>query len=116
MSLLVLVAVLFLLGLVVLAVCAGLQINPFRETTASFLLAVFTGLIGAASILVLLNVSTNIGLIADARIAELQVEPQPGILKKWIRMFAGVSVVLVALCALERIFRKNGSCKLRDNR
>ena len=53
LSLLVIVAVVFLLGVVVLVVCTGLQINPFRETTTSFLLAMFTGLIGVAAILVL---------------------------------------------------------------
>ena len=97
LSLLVLVVVLFLLGLVVLVVCAGLQINPFRETTTSFLLALFMGLIGVAAILVLLNVATNIGLIADARIAELKVEPRSGIVKKWAVMFACTVAALVGL-------------------
>jgi hypothetical protein len=77
LSLLVLVAVLFFLGLVVLVVCADLQSNPLRETRTSFLLAVFTGLIGVAAILVLLSVATNLNLIADARIAELKVVPEP---------------------------------------
>jgi len=97
LSILVYVVVLFLLGVVVLVVCAGLQINPFRETTTSFLLALFTGLIGVAAILVLLNVATNISLIADARIAQLQVEPRPGILKKWVVMFACAATALVGL-------------------
>jgi hypothetical protein len=100
LSLLLLVAVIFLLGVVVLVVCAGLQINPFRETTTSFLLAMFMGLIGVAAILVLLNVATNISLIADARIAELQVEPRPGILKKWVVMFACTAAVLVGFVFL----------------
>lgn len=100
LSLLVLVVVLFLLGLVVLVVCAGLQINPFRETTTSFLLAPFMGLIGVAAILVLLNVATNISLIADARIAELKVEPRPGVLKKWVVMFACTAAVLVGFVFL----------------
>lgn len=100
LSLLVLVAVLFLLGLVVLVVCAGLQINPFRETTTSFLLALFTGLIGVAAILVLVNVATNISLIADARIAELKIEPQPGILRKWVVIFACTAAVLVGFVFL----------------
>ena len=100
LSLLVLVVVLFLLGLVVLVVCAGLQINPFRETTTSFLLALFMGLIGVAAILVLLNVATNISLIAEARIAELQVEPQPGVLKKWVVMFACTVAILVGFVFL----------------
>jgi hypothetical protein len=100
LSLLVQVAVLFLLGVVVLVVCAGLQINPFRETTTSFLLAMFMGLIGVAAILVLLNVATNISLIADARIAELQAEPRPGVLKKWVVMFACTAAVLVGFVFL----------------
>jgi hypothetical protein len=100
LSLLVIVAVVFLLGVVVLVVCTGLQINPFRETTTSFLLAMFTGLIGVAAILVLLNVATNISLIADARIAELQVQPRPGILKKWFVMFASAAAVLVGFVFL----------------
>ena len=97
LSLLVLIVVLFLLGLVVVVVCAGFQINPFRETTTSFLLALFMGLIGVAAILVLLNVATNISLIADARIAELRIEPQAGMLKKWVVMFACAAAVLVGL-------------------
>ena len=97
LSVLIYIVVLFLLGVVVLVVCAGLQINPFRETTTSFLLALFTGLIGVAAILVLLNVATNISLIADARIAQLQVEPRPGILKKWVVMFVCAAAALVGL-------------------
>ncbi len=69
--LLTVVAALFILGILVLVMCAGLRINPFREKTTSFLLAVFSGLIGLAVILVLLNVATNISLIADAKIAQL---------------------------------------------
>jgi hypothetical protein len=39
--------------------CAGLEINPLRETTTSFLAAAFVGLAGVAALLVLLNVATN---------------------------------------------------------
>jgi hypothetical protein len=51
---------LFLLGVVVLVLCAGLEINPFKETTTSFLMSAFVGLIGVAAVLVLLNVATNV--------------------------------------------------------
>ena len=57
--LLVIVAVLFFLGGFVIVLCAGLGVNPFRETTTSFLVSAFIGLIGAATILVLLNVATK---------------------------------------------------------
>jgi hypothetical protein len=100
LSLLVYVTLLFLLGVVVLVVCTGLQINPFRETTTSFLLAAFTGLIGVAAILVLLNVATNISLIADARIVELQVLPRPGVWKRWAAMFALAAILLVCFVFL----------------
>jgi hypothetical protein len=87
LSLLTLVASLFFLGVLVLVLCVGLQINPFRETTTSFLVATFVGLIGVAAVLVILNVATNISLLADAKIVELQIEPRPGILKKWVLDF-----------------------------
>ncbi len=77
LSILILVVSLFFLGVLVLVLCAGLEINPFRETTTSFLIAAFIGLIGVAAVLFLLNVATNISLIADARIAELQIQPRP---------------------------------------
>jgi hypothetical protein len=92
LSLLTIVAALFLLGVLVLVICVGLQINPFRETTSSFLGAAFGGLIGVAVILVLLNVATSVSLIADAKIAELKIEPGRGSLKKW-SIFLGVAVV-----------------------
>ena len=92
--LLVIVAVLFFLGGFVIVLCAGLGVNPFRETTTSFLVSAFIGLIGAATILVLLNVATNISLIADAKIAELKVEPRPGVLKKWIMVSVAAGILL----------------------
>jgi len=97
LSLLTLVSLIFVLGIVVLVVCLGLNINPFRETTSSFLGASFGGLIGVAAILVLLNVATNISLIADAKVAELKVETIPGTLRKWTLGFFSVAVILVAL-------------------
>jgi hypothetical protein len=78
LTLLTLTTFVFLLSVLVLVLCVGLQINPFRETTSSLLGAAFGGLIGVAAVLVLLNVATNISLIADARIAELQIEPEKG--------------------------------------
>jgi hypothetical protein len=97
LSLLTLVTSLFLLGVLVLVLCVGLQIDPFRETTASFLTAVFVGLIGVAAVLVLLNVATNISLIADAKISELKIEPKRGALKKWTVTFLVVATALVCL-------------------
>jgi hypothetical protein len=97
LSLLTLVTSLFLLGVLVLVLCVGLEINPFRETTTSFLGALFAGLIGVAAVLVLLNVATNISLIADAKISELKIEPNRGVLKKWTVTFFVVATALVCL-------------------
>lgn len=97
LSILTVVVVVFLIGLVVLVLCAGLQINPFKETTTSFLIALFVGLIGVAAVLVLLNVATNLSLIAEARIAELRVEPRPAVLKKWSAAFAIIAVTVAAV-------------------
>jgi hypothetical protein len=97
LSLLTIVVSLFFLGVLVLVLCVGLQINPFRETTTSFLLATFAALIGAAVVLVLLNVASNMSLLADAKIAELHIEPRSGVLKKWAIAFGVVAVGLVAL-------------------
>jgi len=97
LSLLAVVVSLFFLGVLVFVLCAGLQINPFRETTTSFLIAAFVGLIGVAAVLVLLNVATNVSLIADARIAEMKIEPRRGVLRRWSAAFLVVAVVLVGL-------------------
>jgi hypothetical protein len=97
LSLLTVVASLFFLGVLVLVLCAGLQINPFRETTTSFLLAAFAGLTGIAAVLVLLNVATNMSLIADAKIIELKLEPQPGALRKWLVAFVVTAAALAGL-------------------
>jgi len=97
LSLLVVVASLFFLGVLVLVLCAGLEINPFRETTTSFLVAAFAGLAGVAAVLVLLNVVTNISLIADAKIAELRIEPRQGVLGKWLIAFGLAAAALVTL-------------------
>jgi len=95
LSLLTLVTSLFSLGILVLVLCAGLEINPFRETTTSFLTALFAGLAGIAAILVLLNVATNVSLIADAKISELKIDPHRGVLRKWTVMFFVVAAALV---------------------
>ena len=92
LSLLTVVVSLFLLGILVLVLCMGLQINPFRETTTSFLVAAFVGLIGVAGVLVLLNVATNISLIADAKVAELRIDPRRGLLRKWFAAFFTLEV------------------------
>ena len=97
LSLLTIVVTLFLLGILVIVVCAGLQINPFRETTTSFLISAFMGLIGIATVLVLLNVATNIGMIADSKLVELKIEPRPGRLKKWYAGFAATAVLVVGI-------------------
>jgi hypothetical protein len=99
LSLLVGVTTLFLLGGLVLVLCGGLGINPFKETTSTFLIAVFLGLMGAAGILVLLNVATNISLIADARMRDLQINPRSGAVRMWLAGCAGIAVLLVAVVA-----------------
>jgi hypothetical protein len=89
------VAILFLLGVVALVVCAGLQINPFRETTTSFLVAAFVGLIGVAIVLVLLNMATNLSLIADVQARELGTQPQQSQLRKWFWAFIATAAAVV---------------------
>lgn len=91
------IASLFFLGILVFVLCAGLQINPFRERTTSFLLAAFAGLIGVAAILVLLNVAANFSLIADAKLAELKVDSHPRLLTKWLMGLTGIGIVVVAV-------------------
>jgi hypothetical protein len=97
LALLVVVASLFFLGVLVLVLCAGLEINPFRETTTSFLIAAFAGLAGVAAVLVLLNVASNMSVIADAKIAELRIDPRPSVLTKWLLAFGLAAAALVAL-------------------
>ena len=97
LNLLTIVVGLFLLGVLVLVLCAGLGINPFKETTTSFLIAAFIGLIGVAIVLVLLNVATNISLIADARIAGLEVAPRRELQKKWAAAFFVAALAVVAI-------------------
>src|SRR5205823_13107211 len=97
LSLLTLVASLFLLGVLVLVLCVGLEINPFKETTTSFLIATFVGLIGVAAVLVLLNISVNMSLLADARIAELKIEPRRGFLRCCVIAFFVIAVASVAV-------------------
>jgi hypothetical protein len=97
LNLLVVVVALFFLGVLVLVLCAGLEINPFKETTTSLLIAAFVGLIGVATVLVLLNVATNISLIADARIADLGLKPRRDLQRKWLAAFFIAAMVLVGL-------------------
>jgi len=97
LSLLVVVTWLFLSGLVVLVLCVGFQVNPFQERTTGFLIAAFTGLIGVAAILVLLNVATNISLIADAKLSELKIEARRGALRGWLLAFLAFTVAAAGL-------------------
>src|SRR5215467_13158200 len=112
LTLLTVVVFVLVLGVLVLVLCAGLQVNPFRETTTSFLIASFIGLIGVAAALVLLNVATNISLIADAKISELKIEPRPGMLQLWVGAFAVCAVVLVGLVAGGTYFSKERYLKV----
>lgn len=97
LSLLIAVISLFLLGGLVCVLCAGFNINPFKETTTSFLIAAFVGVIGIVMVLVLLNVATGISLIAEARIAELKIEPRAGLLQKWVIAFFAVAIILTGI-------------------
>jgi len=106
LSLLTLVASLFLLGVLVLVLCVGLEINPFKETTTSFLIATFVGLIGVAAVLVLLNIAVNMSLLADARIAELKIEPRRGMLRRWVIAFFVIAAASVALVFAGTYFSK----------
>jgi len=106
LSLLTFVISVILLGVIVLVLCAGLQINPFRETTTSFLVAAFAGLTGVAAVLVLLSVAMNISLIADAKTAERQIAPQRGGLRKWFVAFGAVAVLLSLVVFAGTFFSK----------
>jgi hypothetical protein len=106
LSTLTVVVSLFLLGVLVLVLCVGFEINPFRETTSSFLLSAFAGLIGVATVLVLLNVATNISLIADAKIAEIKIEPRRGVFRKWLAAFFITAAILVAVIFAGTYFSK----------
>ena len=97
LSLLIGVAAVFFLGVIVIVLCVGLQINPFKETTSTLLTAGFIGLIGVAAVLVLVNVATNLSLIADAKISELKIEPGQAVLKKFVVVFFIVAAVLVGV-------------------
>jgi len=106
LSLLTLVASLFLLGVLVIVLCVGFDINPFRETTTSFLVAAFVGLIGVAIVLVLLNLATNVSLIADTKITELKVESRPGLMRKATIAFLSAAVAIVAVIFAGTYFSK----------
>lgn len=95
LSLLTFSAAVFCVGVLSLVLCAGLGINPFKESTTLFLVSAFVGLIGFSTILVLLNVATNISLIADAKIAELHVSSQEFSLKKWTITFLMIVTIIV---------------------
>jgi hypothetical protein len=97
LSLLIGIVWLFLLGVVVLVLCGGLNINPFRETTTSLLISAFVGAIGIIAALVLVNVATSVSLIADAKVSELGVAPTAGRAKLWVALFVGLSLVLTGV-------------------
>jgi hypothetical protein len=91
------VASLVILGVLVSVLCVGFHVNPFKETTTSFLVASFTGLIGVSAVLVLLNVAANLGLIADAKILELKADSSPHLLRRWIISILAAAIILVGL-------------------
>ena len=99
-------AILFVLGMVVVLVCTGLNINPFRETTTSILIAFFVGLIGLSAVLVLVNVATNMSIIADAKIKDMKLQPESRRIRKWIGMFLAIVVVLVTLIFTSTFYSK----------
>lgn len=101
-----LVALLFMFGVLISVVCAGVNINPFREGTSMLLGASFVGLIGLATMLVLLNVATNISLIADAKIIELKLEPQRTRIKRWLLSFVSIAILIVGLIFAGAYFSK----------
>lgn len=104
------------MGILVLVMCAGLSINPFKKKTTTFLLAFFGGLIGLASILVLLNLATNISIIADARFATNNIAPPTEILLKWIPgFFAFAGAIVGAIFVSTRIARLKKLQTLRNS-
>ncbi|HKD81775.1 MAG TPA: hypothetical protein VKH81_18930 [Candidatus Angelobacter sp.] len=97
LTLLIAVIGLVCLGALAVILCAGLDINPFRETTTSFLVASFVGLIGIVAALFLLNVATDISMIAEASIAGLKIGPSTDVPKKWALGFGAAALALVII-------------------
>ena len=96
-SLLALVTFVFLLGLLVFVLCVGLQINPFKQATSAFLMASFVGLIGVVAVLVLFNVATNISLIADVKMSDIEMESSKRVIARCGLVFAVVALLLVGI-------------------
>lgn len=86
-----------LLGIVTMVICAGLAVNPFKESTSGFLEGLFGALIGVSIVSLFLNVATNLSLIADAKIAELKIKSDKGQLVRWFYIFLGICVALTVL-------------------
>ena len=112
LSLLTIVASLTLLGVLVIVLCAGFGINPFRESTTTFLLSAFSGLIGIGLLLMLLNVATSISLIADGTVSQLGIQPRANVLKKWFVAFVGAAVALTAIVFVGTYFSKERYLKV----
>jgi hypothetical protein len=87
---------------VVLVICSGLDINPFRERTTSALLSALFGSVGLCAALLFLNVAANLSLIADASVpAEARGAKSP--LKAWAAGVAAVIALLIAVIAVGQI-------------
>ncbi len=106
---LMLVASCIIVGTVVIILCTGLSINPFRERTSGFLVASFMGLIGIAFVSLFLNVAANLSLLAEAKILEQRVDASRHGLRPWfigvaLATFSGIAVVAGGARLSERKF------------
>ncbi len=82
----------FLTAAVVIALCVGLDLNPFGENTTSFLVASLMGSIGLAVATLFLNIASNLSLIAE-KFSDDVVQSSSKSLRKYI---VGTTSIVVA--------------------
>jgi len=82
---------LFILSTAVLALCAGLKINPFKESTSVFLISVYMGAIGLGVATFLLNIAINVSLIAETKVAQSNSSEAKSKIKFWLYIIGGIT-------------------------
>lgn len=94
---------LFAVGTIVITICAGLGINPFKARTTVFLMSVFMGSIGLAFAALCLNIAANLNLVVDSKLNQLNPEPTRGGLKKWGSILIGIVIFSILVIVLGTI-------------
>lgn len=89
-------AALVAMGVVGIVACATFHVNPFNEHTTDFLIAAIVGLVGLGLVALALNVAANISIIADSKVANIQLENGGYSLKNVIATCAVVVAVIFA--------------------